>query len=143
RLGFEVDARVIAYAVGSGILDLEGPQRLTADQAFSVLWPRGEQARNHHLQRYQPFLDTDRPMVLDRLLLEAAHDERLPRLDVPETDWESAYQDAIAKSGAVDLVCPTHDRRALGIAVARVPALYVDRDVMRIYGEIKGITRHG
>ncbi|OOC50881.1 MULTISPECIES: protein DpdJ [Nocardiopsis] len=142
RLGFEVDARVIAYAVGSGKLDLGG-RSLTADQAFSVLWPRGEQARNHHLRQYQPFLSMDRPMVLDRLLVESAHDEHLPRLDVTEPGWEAVYQEIIAKFGAVDLVCPSHDRRALSNAVARVPALYVDRDVIRIYGEVGGITRHG
>jgi hypothetical protein len=143
RLGFEVDARVIAYAVGSGQLEVGGHRPLSADQAFSMLWPRGERARNHHLRHYQPFLAPDGPMLLDRLLLEAAHDERLPHIEVTKPDWVRTYQKTIAESGAVDLVCPTDDRRALSDAVARVPALHVDRDVMRIYGEIGGITRYG
>nr|WP_276516424.1 protein DpdJ [Streptomonospora nanhaiensis] len=141
RLGIEIDARIIAYTVGSGKLDIGGRQKLSADQAFSVLWPRGERARNHHLEHYQPFLD--RPMVLDRLLLEAAYDERLPRIDVTDPDWQQRYQEAIADAGAVELSCPTGDRRALSDAVARIPALAVDRDVMRIYGEVEDITRYG
>ncbi|MCK9871172.1 DEAD/DEAH box helicase [Nocardiopsis dassonvillei] len=143
RLGFEVDARVIAYAVGSGQLNLGGSRSLSADQAFSMLWPRGERARNHHLQHYQPFLDADRPMVLDRLLLESAHDECLPHIEVTKPDWTQTYQKSIAESGAVNLVCPTSDRQVLSDVVARVPALHVDRDVMRVYGEISGITRYG
>jgi hypothetical protein len=55
RLGFEIDARVIAYAVGSGRRQVPGVGApVTADQVFSMLWPRGSQARSTHLQHYQP-----------------------------------------------------------------------------------------
>jgi ATP-dependent helicase Lhr and Lhr-like helicase len=142
-LGFEVDARVIAFAVGSGQLELGGVRSLSADQAFSLLWPRGDRARNHHLERYQPFLDFDRPMVLDRLLAAAAHDEQLPRIAVTDGGWERRYQQAIADSGGVELICPAADRPALAEAMARVPALRVDQDVLRIYGDIAAVSRHG
>ncbi|TDC79154.1 protein DpdJ [Streptomyces hainanensis] len=142
RLGFEVDARVIAFVVGTGQLDLGGVRSLSADQAFSLLWPRGDRARNHHLECYQPFLDLDRPMVLDRLLAAAAHDEQLPRLTVTDEGWEPQYQQAIADSGAVELICPATDRRALAEAMARVPALRVDHDVLRIHGAVVAVSRH-
>ena len=100
HLGFEVDARVIAYAVGSGQLKLGSGRQLTADQAFSMLWPRGAQARSHHLQHYQPYADVTRPAILDRLLLEAAHDEHLPRIEVTAAGWEERYQKAMAEHGA-------------------------------------------
>ncbi|MYS94808.1 MULTISPECIES: protein DpdJ [Streptomyces] len=141
RLGVEVDARVIAYAVGSGRLPTGPGPRLSADQAFSLLWPRGRDARTHHLQHYQPYLD--RPPVLDRLLAAAAHDEQLPRIDVTEEGWEQRYQTAIAQHAAVELTADTNAATALSDAIARVPALTVDRDVLRLYGEMQGMSRDG
>jgi hypothetical protein len=143
RLGFEVDARVIAYAVGSGQLKVGSGQKLSADQAFSMLWPRGAQARSYHLQHYQPYADASRPIVLDRLLLEVSHDEQLPQVLVTLPGWEHQYQQAIAEAGAVDLVCPTTDRQSLSTALARVPALRVDRGVLRVYGDVNGVARYG
>ncbi len=143
KLGFEVDARVIAYAVGSGQLKAGTGQQLNADQAFSMLWPRGAQARNYHLQYYQPYAESARPIFLDRLLLDAAHDEHLPQIQVTQPGWEQHYQKAIAEAGAVDLVCPAADRRSLSAALARVPALPVDRGVLRIYGDVSGVVRYG
>ncbi|MFF9644192.1 protein DpdJ [Kitasatospora aureofaciens] len=140
RLGIEVDAHVMAYAVGSGRLQLGGTRRLSADQAFSMLWPRGRQARTQHLEHYQPY--ADRP-ILDRLLMEAAYDDRLPRIDVTAADWTMRYQKVMAESAAVDLVCPAADGRAMGDALVHVPVLRVDRDVMRVYGEVRGFARHG
>lgn len=140
RLGFEVDARVIAYAIGSGGLQVS-QQTLKADQAFSMMWPRGSQARSQHLQYYQPYVDPDCPPILDRLLVEAAHDERMPRIDVTQAGWEQRYQKVLADTGAVELVCPVDDRRCLSDAIARVPALPVDRDVLRVYGALESVAR--
>jgi hypothetical protein len=142
RFGFEVDARVIAFAVGSSRLRITG-RRMSADQAFSMLWPRGAQARNIHLQHYQPYMDPERPMILDRLLLAAAHDESLPQIDVTQPDWPKTYQATLAATGAAELACPAGKRQALADALARVPALHVDRDVLRLYGEVTAITREG
>jgi hypothetical protein len=116
---------------------------MSADQAFSMLWPRGAQARNIHLQHYQPYVDTDHAVILDRLLLAAAHDECLPQIDVAEPGWQKPYQGALATVGAAELACPAGERRALADALAQVPALHVDRDVLRLYGEVTAITRYG
>jgi ATP-dependent helicase Lhr and Lhr-like helicase len=141
RLGFEVDARVIAYAVGSGRLQLDAPGgRRTGDQLFSLLWPRGFQARNQHLQHYQPFAP---PPVLDRLLVGAAHDERLPRLDVSTDGWEQQYRVAIAGRGAVELTASAMRLDDLAGAVRVVPAIPVDLDVLRVYGSVRGFRRVG
>jgi ATP-dependent helicase Lhr and Lhr-like helicase len=143
QLGFEVDARVIAYAVGSDQMPTRDGRALSADQAFSMLWPRGSQARNHHLQHYQPYADPASPVTLDRLLLDAAHDERLPQIPVDEPGWEQRYQQEIAAAGAVELICPATDRQSLSAALAQVPALPVDRDVLRIFGNLTGVSRYG
>ena len=131
----------IAYAAGTGQLHVTGWQ-MSADQAFSMLWPRGAQARDVHLQHYQPYVDADRPVILDRLLLAAAHDECLPQIDVTEPGWRKKYQGALADVGAAELVCPAGERQALADALARVPALHVDRDVLRLYGDVTAIARH-
>jgi ATP-dependent helicase Lhr and Lhr-like helicase len=141
RLGIELDARVIAYAVGAGELAIAGTTtRLTVDQVFSLLWPRGLQARSQHLQHYQPFSP---PPVLDRLLVSAAHDQGLPRLDVTTTSWQSQYQSLIAKHGAIDLTAPADQSAALSSAIRTVPALPIDLDVLRVYGSAQQFTRTG
>ncbi|PAX88411.1 DEAD/DEAH box helicase [Streptomyces albidoflavus] len=141
RLGVEVDARVIAYAVGSGRMPTGPGPRLSADQAFSLLWPRGRDARNHHLQHYQPYLD--RPASLDRLLATAAHDEQLPHIGVTEEGWEERYQTALAQHAAAVLTADTQATTALADAIVRVPALPIDRDAMRVHGEMQSMSRHG
>ncbi|MER5280116.1 protein DpdJ [Streptomyces sp. NPDC002809] len=139
RLGVEVDANVIAFAVGDNRLNVGGNKRLTADQAFSMLWPRGRQARTQDLQHYQPYADAP---VLDRLLVREAHNDRLPEVDVTTSDWVLAYQKAMTDSGAADLICPAGESQALAEALVRVPALPVDRDVLRVHGEVRGYVRH-
>ncbi|MFD5738520.1 protein DpdJ [Streptomyces massasporeus] len=140
RLGIEVDARVVAYAAGKGLLSLSSSREVTADQAFSLLWPRGRQARTQDLQHYQPYVG---PPVLDRLLVQAAHDERIAQIDVTETDWALTYQKAMSEGAAVKLVCPAREGAAMTQALVRVPALPVDRDVLRVYGEVRGFARNG
>ncbi|MFB6698020.1 protein DpdJ [Streptomyces rubiginosohelvolus] len=138
-LGVEVDANVIAFAVGDKQLNVGGTKQLTADQAFSMLWPRGRQARTQDLQHYQPYADEP---VLDRLLVREAHSDHLPQVDITTNDWDLAYQKAMSDSGAVDLICPADASHCLAKALVRVPALPVHRDVMVVHGEIRGYARH-
>jgi ATP-dependent Lhr-like helicase len=144
RLGVEIDARVLAYAVGSGRLEVgsEGT-RLNADQVFSILWPRGGQVRNQHLENYQPYVPYDTPVMHDRLLIAAAHDEHLPLIPLDSPDWQQRYRAELPQTGAVWLTCSTDDRRTLGRAMAMIPALPVDSDVLRVYGTITETVRHG
>ncbi|MCG8917388.1 DEAD/DEAH box helicase [Actinokineospora sp. PR83] len=141
RLGVEIDVRVLAYAVGSGRVSTASGTRLQADQIFSLLWPRGSQVRNQHLMSYQPYLPYDRPPVLDRLLVAAAQCEDLPVISVVESGWEVRYAAELPKSGAVWLTCPVGERHQLGTAIRKVPALPVDRDVLRVYGTVTEAVR--
>ncbi len=141
RLGFEIDARVIAFAVGSGRLAVPGLSgAVTADQVFSMLWPRGSQARTQHLQHYQPYTG---PPLLDRLLAIAAHDERVNAVDVTQPDWLRHYADEITRHGVVALTAPTGQAEALSEALRAVPAFGIDRDVLRVYGEVRELARAG
>ncbi|ATE52692.1 protein DpdJ [Actinosynnema pretiosum] len=144
RLGVDLDARVIACAAGSGALSLPGSDKhLSADQVFSMLWPRGAQVRSQHLKHYQPYGDPDTPQVLDRLLVSVAHDEQLPAIDITAADWRVEYAKRLTEHGAVWLVCPVSDPRALGEAVARIPAVPVDSGVLRVYGNVTSVVHNG
>ncbi|WP_299537805.1 protein DpdJ [uncultured Streptomyces sp.] len=138
-LGIEVDARVVAYAAGAGGLPL--PRPLTSDQAFSMLWPRGDQARNHHLESYQPYRDGERPTVLDRLLVAAVHAQDVPRIDGTAKDWVEQYQKMLAQVREVDVVLPLNRPEALRTVMLQVPLVKVDRDVMSLFGEVTQVSR--
>ncbi|MEU9379547.1 protein DpdJ [Streptomyces sp. NPDC048279] len=139
RLGIEVDARVLAYAAGAGRLTVSRSREVTADQAFSLLWPRGRQARTQDLQHYQPYVG---PPALDRLLVQAAHDDDIAQIDVTGTDWTLTYQKAMSEGAAVQLVCPARESTAMAQALVRVPALPIDRDFLKVFGEVRGFGRH-
>lgn len=81
--------------------------------------------------------------MIDRLLIEAAHDENLPTIDVTELGWEKRYQQALAETGAVELVCPVSDRASFSDAISRIPVVPIDRDVLRVYGDLESVTRFG
>jgi hypothetical protein len=141
RIGFEVDARVIAFGVGSGQIPVPGTNgTITGDQVFSVLWPRGYQARSYHLAHYQPYASQ---ALLDRLLVVAARDERLRHVDVTKSDWWAEYTRELASRGVVVLTAPADQSAKLSRALRTVPALAVDRDVLRVYGEVREVVRVG
>ncbi|MGP3977851.1 protein DpdJ [Streptomyces sp. 8N114] len=138
-LGIEVDARVLAYAAGAGELPLT--RSLTSDQAFSVLWPRGDQARNHHLESYQPYRDSEQPAVLDRLLGAIVHAQDIPRIDATADDWVTEYQEVLTHEREVELVLPLNQPELLRTVLLRVPLILVDREVMRLFGEVVQVSR--
>lgn len=138
RLGIEVDARVVAYAVGSKQLELPGIRSLSADQVFSLLWPRGHQARTQDLKHYQPYAEAP---VLERLLFQAAHDDRLPEVDVTQAAWVESYCKHLSATSAVDLICPAGKEESMAQALKQIPVTHIDRDVLRVYGEVCGVLR--
>jgi ATP-dependent helicase Lhr and Lhr-like helicase len=140
RLGIEVDATTLAYLVGTERISVPGAggARLTADQVFSLLWPRGSRARAQHLQHYQPYEGSP---LLDRLLVQAAHDERLLLIDVTDSTWPDRYIAEMRKRGAVLLGAPVASAREFGSALQMIPALAIDHDVLRVFGEVATVTR--
>src|ERR1019366_8146617 len=98
------------------------------------------QARAQHLHHYQPYAG---PPSLDRLLAAAAHDERLQTVDVTQPDWLSRYTNEVARHGAVVLVALAGQAEALSDALRTIPVIGVDRDVLRVYGEVRQLARSG
>jgi len=140
RLGLEIDPQVVAYIVAEGRIPGVAAGAMTADQVYSLLWPRGNRARTAHLDHYQPY--TQRP-ILDRQLAVAVHGVQLPTVDVTTDDWRDVYRASMTEHNAVDLIAHTSSAAALATAVRDVPVLTVERDVLRVYGEISGARRNG
>lgn len=138
RLGVEVDARVVAYAASRGSFAAD-ERELTADQAFSMLWPRGHQARNQHLQYYHGF---GQEAVVDRALVAASHAEQVFEIELEDSDWIVRYQAALAEHGQLDLVSRSRGNQAVAAALALLPVLPADRDALRVYGQVRNIMRH-
>ncbi|TPQ18654.1 DEAD/DEAH box helicase [Streptomyces sporangiiformans] len=137
--GIEVDSRVIAYAVGTGKVQL--PRKISPDQAFSMLWPRGDQARNYHLDSYQPYRAVDNPQILDRLLAAAVHTEAWPRIDAMSSDWQSSYAQLLSSHPAVEVVVPLDRPDLLRHVLLTIPALRVDRGDLKLFGEVTHVHR--
>lgn len=139
-LGIEVDARVIAYIAGKRPDARSTTRSLNADQAFSLLWLRGQLARNQHLQYFQPFAPE---AIIDRLLVAAAHTDRVQKVSLSAHDWMERYRDVLAQDAEVDLVSAGNDSgRVAAEALYQIPAIAIDRDVLRLYGEVRSVTRH-
>ncbi|MEV0731909.1 protein DpdJ [Polymorphospora sp. NPDC050346] len=140
QLGFEVDAAVFAYLVGKGHVAVPGldTRRYGADQVYSLLWPRGAEARSQQLVHYHPFAPG---ALLDRLLVQAAHDQRLTRIDVTAAGWRQRYVAVITSDGAVQLTAPVDRTADLTAAMRRVPTTAVDHGGLRVYGHIRSVDR--
>ncbi|MCX5528924.1 protein DpdJ [Streptomyces bobili] len=137
--GIEVDSRVIAYAVGAGKVQL--PRTISPDQAFSMLWPRGDQARNYHLDSYQPYRAVDNPQILDRLLAAAVHTQAWPRLDATSPDWHISYAQVLSSHPAVEVVVPLDRPELLRQVMLTIPVLRVDRGDLKLFGEVTQVHR--
>ncbi len=140
RLGLEIDPQIIAYTVAEGRVPGIAAGAMTADQVFSVLWPRGNRARTAHLDHYQQY--AQRP-ILDRLLAAAVHSQALPTIDVTADDWPDTYRAALTMHNAVELMASTAAAALLAAAVRDVPCIDIERDVLRVYGEVKAVRRIG
>ncbi|MFF4686307.1 protein DpdJ [Streptomyces sp. NPDC001307] len=137
--GIEVDSRAIAYAVGASTIQL--PRKISPDQAFSILWPRGDQARNYHLDSYQPYRAVDNPQILDRLLAAAVHTQTWPRLDATSPDWPTRYAQVLSSHPAAEVVVPLDRPDLLRHVLLNIPALRVDRGSLKLYGEVTQVYR--
>lgn len=136
RSGAELDARVIAYAARQ----VDDEIALTPDQVFSLLWPRGNQARNRHLQHWQPY---DPGPVHDRLLAHAVVSRPVPTIDVTQPDWTEQYRNHLATVDTVELHAPSDHRTQFASAIRQVGTVSIDRGPLRVYGHLGRVVHAG
>lgn len=136
RSGAELDARVIAYAARQ----VDEHIALTPDQVFSLLWPRGSQARNRHLQHWQPY---EPGLIHDRLLAHVVVSRPVPEIDVTQPQWSEQYRNHLATVDVVELQAPAALRRQFADAIRHVGTVSIDRGPLRVYGHLGRIVHTG
>jgi hypothetical protein len=104
RLGVELDARNIAYAM-SRDPDVE----LSLEQVYSLLWPRGRAARASGRSAYSRFADLP---DFDPLVLRAVMQETIAELEVPAAGAAEARQ-ILGRAGALKVRAENGSQAAL------------------------------
>lgn len=140
QLGFELDGGILAYLAGTGAIEVPdlAALDLSTDQIYSMLMPRGSEARIQHLKHYQPYSPDP---LLDPLLVRTAHEEQLPVIDVTDAGWADTYIREISDRARVRLSASVDELRQFTRALREVPAIAVDRDVLRLHGSVAKLTR--
>lgn len=130
RLGLELDARAIAYAVSRG-----GP--LTLEQTYSLLWPRGREARGAGTNRYSRYGTLPRA---DRLLLSGALQAQVDEVPVG-ADAEAQVVEILARSGVVRLVAAAEETTELQRLVRSLLTRAVDVASVTGHARVVGAGR--
>jgi hypothetical protein len=147
RLGVEVDARVFAYLQSEGEALSEAlahiDQDVTRDRGFrfhaiyGLLWPRGNLIRSLALASYNPFAplpDADRELVADRIV------QRVPSVQIAESDWRLRVTEALRVHGEALLIAGPEDRVALRAAVLTLAADPLEVDYLHVHPRVEGIV---
>jgi hypothetical protein len=148
-LGFEVDARVVAYALRDE-LDVESAVGLTPPQGresewrfsqlYSLLWPRGYEARTATLSSYSPFARLAEP---ERLLVEPLLERAYETVRVDAVSWRAEVDAALARDGTVVLAGARTDRRFLKEVLISLSAEPVDLGFLHGFPRVVGVRAAG
>ena len=130
RLGIEIDARAVAYA-------LSREETSTLEDIYSLLWPRGRDARRASLDAYSRFA-ADLPT--ERLLLEAALQDRTEAVPLGDGARER-IQDILARSGTARLVGEGDQSRELREVIDSLLTQPIDVGSVSGYPRIVGAAR--
>ena len=151
RLGIEVDARSIAYAM-SASTDLDqalsaqalplspgqDPRNWRFNALYSLLWPRGSQARNQALSLRNPFAEipeTERFLVLDAL----APSE--PPVAFLSDEWRNKFEGILVENGRAQISCGLSELDAFKKALLSLLASPLDTGLLLVYPRLRGIAR--
>lgn len=127
-LGLEVDARTVAYVASGG--------QTTVGEVYSLLWPRGQQARAAMLTAWSRY--TRLPPV-ERLVLDAGEDQTHVE-DLTE-DELAGLKDALVATGRAALRAPIGASAALQRALLRLLVEPIDTGTLVAHPRIVAIAR--
>jgi hypothetical protein len=130
RLGIEIDARVVAYA-------LSRDEASTLEDIYSLLWPRGRDARRASLDAYSRFA-ADLPT--ERLLLEPSLHDRSEAVPLGDGACERIQQ-ILAQSGSARLVAEGDKTRELRDVIDSLLIQPIDVGSVWGYPRIVGAAR--
>jgi hypothetical protein len=144
-LGSEPDVRALAFAlrnrfpleqaIGASSADMGEAWRFA--QLYSLMWPRGADARGAGLSAYNPFVSLLPP---ERLLVEALFADRRKLIDVTKDDWRKAADVALAEDGEAILFAPRDRRRDVRIALLNFALEPTDLGFIHAYPQVVGAS---
>ncbi len=147
-LGFEPDARALAFAlrnrfpleqaIGAPSTDMGEAWRFA--QLYSLVWPRGADARSAGLSVYSPFAMLPSP---ERLLVEALFADRRRAIDVTNDGWREAADTALAEDGEAILFAPRSRRSNLRTALLNLALEPTDLGFIHAYPRVVGVSIRG
>lgn len=127
-LGVEIDARVVAYAVASG--------ETTVGEVYSLLWPRGQQARAAVLNGWSRYA---RLPPIERLVLDTAGREHLHVEDLGKE--LTGLKQALVVTGRAGLRAPIAASADLQRALLRLVVDPIDTGTLIAHPRVVAIDR--
>lgn len=150
RLGIEIEARPFAHALsaddsldaslGSGQLPLGIGDRRTwrLGSLYSLMWPRGAQARNHALMLRNPYGTC---LPAERLLVTSLLGPAEPSIKLDAPDWRSRYEEELVRERRIRLTAPASAFQRLRSAAVSLLVRPIDTGLILLYPRIRGISR--
>ncbi|MBD3920999.1 DEAD/DEAH box helicase [Paenibacillus sp. PR3] len=153
RLGIELDARVVAYALSQDSvyrdkllhalsqIDSETVQNshFCFQVLYSLMWPRGNAIRTRALLAYNPFaprVPMDRELVRDTLPIQES-------LILSGEQWKETIQETLVRQGHVRLAINIEHLHRLRQVILSLASEPIDIGFLNVYPRIEGIRREG
>jgi hypothetical protein len=150
RLGIEIEARPFAHALsaddsldtslGSNQLPLGIGDRRTwrLGSLYSLMWPRGAQARNQSLMLRNPY---GACLPAERLLVTSLLGPPEPLIELDSDNWRSRYEDELVRERRIRLTTPASTFQKLRSAAVSLLVRPIDTGSILLYPRIRGISR--
>jgi len=149
-LGIEIEARAFAHALsaddsldtllGSGQLPLGiGDRRIwRLGSLYSLMWPRGSQARNHALMLRNPYGTC---LPAERLLVTSLLGPPEPSIKLDTPAWRSHYEEELVRERRIRLTASASAFQSLRAAALSLFVRPIDTGSILLYPRIRGISR--
>lgn len=150
RLGIEIEARPFAHALsandsldtllGSNQLPLGIGDRRTwrLGSLYSLMWPRGAQARNQSLMLRNPYSTC---LPAERLLVTSLLGPPEPSIELDAPNWRSSYENEIVNERRIRLTASASTFQRLRSAAISLLVRPIDTGSILLYPRIRGISR--
>lgn len=152
RLGIEIDATAVAYALGRDdaidrVMAAAGLTPPTDNLSawrhniiYGLLWPRGALMRRGNLGVYNPFAKLPEP---ERLLVADLLSEGATCVFLENADWDVATLAHLSEHGMVTLVCPYARAALLSDALNFLATNPVPSDYLSVFSRLVNLRRVG
>jgi hypothetical protein len=149
-LGIEIEARAFAHALsmddsldtslGANQLPLGVGDRRAwrMGSLYSLMWPRGAQARNHALMLRNPYGTC---LPAERLLVTSLLGPSEPFIQLDAPNWRSRYEEELVRERRIRLTAPAPAFQKLRSAAVSLLVRPIDTGSILLYPRIRGISR--